>query len=86
MKILLPDDDMRFRRLRAKASKLWEAFNASPTVRKDAIIRVQLPKFDIDGFFGDEMIQTLESMGITDAFNQRKSRFFRTFGCATVHQ
>lgn len=75
MKILLPDDDMRFRRLRAKASKLGEAFNASPTVRKDAIIRVQLPKFDIDGFFGDEMIQTLESMGITDAFNQRKADF-----------
>lgn len=73
MKILLPDDDMRFRRLRAKASKLWEAFNASPTVREDAIIRVQLPKFDIDGFY--EMIQTLESMGITDAFNQRKADF-----------
>ena len=73
MKILLPDDDMRFRRLRAKASKLWKAFNASPTVRKDAIIRVQLPKFDIDGFY--EMIQTLESMGITDAFNQRKADF-----------
>lgn len=73
MKILLPDDDMRFRKLRAKASKLWEAFNASPTVRKDAIIRVQLPKFDIDGFY--EMIQTLESMGITDAFNQRKADF-----------
>lgn len=75
MKILLPDDNMQFRRLRAKAPKLREAFNASPTVRKDAIIRVQLPKFDIDGFFGDEMIQTLESMGITDAFNQRKADF-----------
>ena len=75
MKILLPDDDTQFRRLRAKASKLREAFNASPTVQKDAVIHVQLPKFDIDGFFGDEIIQTLESMGITDAFNQGKADF-----------
>lgn len=75
MKILLPDDNMRFRRLRTKAPKLREAFNASPTVRKDAVIHVQLPKFDIDGFFDDEMTQTLKSMGITDAFNQRKADF-----------
>mgnify|MGYP002523183683 FL=1 len=75
MKILLPDDNTRFRRLRAKASKLREAFNTSPTVQKDAVLRVQLPKFDIDGFFGDEIIQTLESMGITDAFNQGKADF-----------
>lgn len=75
MKILLPDDDTRFRRLRAEASKLRGALNASPTVRKDAVIHVQLPKFDIDGFFDDEMIQTLKSMGITDAFNQRKADF-----------
>lgn len=75
MKILLPDDDMQFKRLRTNASKLRDAFNASPTVQRDAIIYVQLPKFDIDGFFVDEMIQTLESMGITDAFNQRKADF-----------
>ena len=75
MKILLPDDDMRFKRLRTNASKLRDAFNASPTVRKDAIIYVQLPKFDIDGFFDKEMIQTLQAMGITDAFNQRKADF-----------
>lgn len=75
MKILLPDDDMRFKRLRTNASKLRDAFNASPTVRKDAIIYVQLPKFDIDSFFDKEMIQTLQAMGITDAFNQRKADF-----------
>ena len=75
MKILLPDDDMRFKRLRTNASKLRDAFNTSPTVRKDAEIHVQLPKFDIDSFFDKEMIQTLQAMGITDAFNQRKADF-----------
>lgn len=75
MKILLPDDDMRFKRLRTNASKLRDAFNASPTVQNDTKIHVQLPKFDIDSFFDKEMIQTLQSMGITDAFNQRKADF-----------
>lgn len=75
MKILLPDDNARFKRLRAKASKLQDAFNASPTVQNDTKIHVQLPKFDIDSFFDKEMIQTLQAMGITDAFNQRKADF-----------
>ena len=75
MKILLPDDNARFKRLRAKASKLRDAFNASPTVQNDTKIHVQLPKFDIDSFFDKEMIQTLQAMGITDAFNQRKADF-----------
>ncbi len=75
MKILLPDDNTRFKRLRAKASKLRDAFNASPTVQNDTKIHVQLPKFDIDSFFDKEMIQTLQAMGITDAFNQRKADF-----------
>ena len=75
MKILLPDDNTRFKRLRAKASKLRDAFNAFPTVQNDTKIHVQLPKFDIDSFFDKEMIQTLQAMGITDAFNQRKADF-----------
>ncbi|HBJ52458.1 serpin family protein [Bifidobacterium dentium] len=76
MKILLPDNNTRFKALRGDTAALRKAFSAKSNAQSDTEVNVSLPRFSIDSTFdSDSMIKAMQEMGVTDAFNVDKADF-----------
>ncbi len=76
MKILLPDDNTRFKALLTDSAALHDAFQAEPNAQDGAEINVSLPKFTISNTLdSDSMIEAMRHMGVADAFDASKADF-----------